>query len=245
MKIQSIVYKFLSVYSILTLIALFNPLQGQETASLQQADSLFAQQRYSRAYQNYEQLLEEGVASPAMLLRMAYIQESFGNVPRTLYLLNLYYNLTADREVLRKIEKLAESRNLKGYEYSDKEYFMGTARQYRSQIIAGIMLLAGFLFLWMLYRKVRLKEKPIWSGLLLVLLLGGLFYFIKLPMDGRNAIVVQDYVRLMRGPSSGAGVVETIGRGHRLKVLGREDVWLRVEWNDQVLYVKETAITNV
>ncbi len=245
MKIQSIIYKFLPVYSILFLFVLQNPLQAQESASLQRADSLFTEQKYTRAYQEYEKILETGKASPGMLLRMAYVQESLGNVSQVLYLLNLYYKQTADREVLKKIEDLAKTRDLKGYEYSDQAYFYGYLKQYREEIIIVLTLLSGLLFLMILYKKFRMDHKPVWSGIFLVLLLGVLFYFTNTSVDHEKAIVARGYVHLMSGPSAGASVVEVIGKGHRLKILGKEDVWYRVEWDNKVLYVKETAVTRV
>ena len=245
MKIQRTVYKFLAVYSFLVLFTQINPLQGQEAPSLQKADSLFREQRYTQAYQRYEEVLERGLASPGMLLRMAYVQESLGNTEETLYLLNLYYRQTSDREVLRKIEKLAEQEKLRGYEYSDVEYFQGIIRQYRAYIIIGLMVLCGALFLWMLYQRSRSRNRPVWQGVVLVVLLGGLYFFTNYPLNGTRAIIARDHVYLMRGPSAGSGVVDVLRKGHRLKVLGREDVWYRVEWKDKVVYVKDTGITQV
>ena len=245
MKIQRTVYKFLTVYSFLTLIALINPVLGQETASLQQADSLFREQRYTQAYQVYEKILETEKASPGMLLRMAYIQESLGNVSNTLYLLNLYYQQTSDRDVLRKIEKLAEQKKLVGYEYSDAEYFRGLIRQNRTYIIMGLMVICGLLFLWILYQRFRLGQRPVWQGVFLVVLLGGLYYFTNFRLTGDKAIVAHDYVYLMSGPSAGSSVVDVLRKGHRLKVLGREDVWYRVEWKNKVLYVKDIGVLQV
>ena len=245
MNIQRTVYKFLAVYSFLLLFALFNPVHGQEGNALQQADSLFKEQRYTQAYKIYEEILESGKASPGMLLRMSYIQESLRNVDRALYLLNLYYHQTNDREVLHKIEKLAEQAKLRGYEYSDEDYFRGLFRQYRAYIIMGLMLLCGAIFLLVVYQKFRLHRKPVWLGGLLVLLLGGLYYTVSFPVDGEKAIIAHDYVYLMSGPSAGASVVDVLRKGHRLKVLGREDVWYQVEWKGKVLYVKETGVKQV
>ena len=214
-------------------------------ALLQKADSLFTEQRYTQAYKEYEKVLETGQASPVMLLRMAYIQESLSNESQVLYLLNLYYKQTADREVLKKIEDLAKAKNLKGYEYSDQDYFLGIIKEYREEIIMGLMLVSGLLFLFILYSRFRLGRQAQLSGICLILLLGILFYFTNNSISSPKAIVARDYVHLMSGPSAGSSVVEVIGKGHRLKVLGREDVWYRVEWDNKVLYVKETAVRKV
>jgi hypothetical protein len=44
---------------------------------------------------------------------------------------------------------------------------------------------------------------------------------------------------LMAGPSAGAAWLSTAAAGDRLLVLGREDIWLRVRWQDRVAYVRE------
>lgn len=253
MKIQSIVYKFLSLYSFCAFLAFFNPVKAQEAPPaavqpellLQRADSLFDQQRYTQAYRKYEEVLQSGQASPGMLLRMAYIQESLGNVSSALYFLNLYYQQTADKEVLAKIEELAESKNLKGYEYSDLDYFRTSLEQNRRLILMGLMVLTGILFLLIVYRRFRQQQRPVWLGLVVVVLLGGIFYFVNAPLIPERAIITQEGAPLMSGPSGGSSLIRQINKGHRLKVLGREDVWYRVEWEDRELYIKETAVTRV
>lgn len=253
MKIQSIIYKFLSLYSFCAFLALFNPVKAQETPSgaaqeellLQRADSLYAQQRYTQAYQEYETVLQSGQASPGMLLRMSYIQESLGNVSSALYFLNLYYQQTADKEVLAKIEELAESKNLSGYEYSDLDYFRTSLEQNRTLILMGLMLVCGVLFLLIVYRRFRQHERPVWLGLVLVVLLAGVFYFVNAPLIPERAIIIQEGAPLMSGPSGGSSLIRQINKGHRLKVLGKEDVWYRIEWEDRELYIKETAVTKV
>ncbi|WP_017731355.1 SH3 domain-containing protein [Nafulsella turpanensis] len=245
MKNQNIVYKFLVLYLILTLITFFNPVAAQTTISLQQADSLFAEQKFTEAYKLYEQILAEGKASPAMLLRMAYVDESLQRVPQALYHLNLYYQQTADREVLNKIEELAASEKLRGYEYSDEEYLRNLLYQNRQSIALGLMVISGLVFLALVYVKFRLRQRPMGLGFLLLVALGGLAYFVSIPLTKKQAIVMEDFVPLMSGPSAGSSLVQMIGRGHRLEVLNKQDVWYKVQWGEQVLFVKETAVERI
>jgi hypothetical protein len=46
----------------------------------------------------------------------------------------------------------------------------------------------------------------------------------------------------MKGPSAGSSVVDVIDGGHRIEVVGRQDVWLKVLWDGSVAYVKENNI---
>lgn len=245
MKIQSIVYKIVSLYSLCTFFAFLSPLMAQESSSLQKADSLFEKQRYTQAYQEYEQVLEQGKASPAMLLRMSYIQESLGNVSTALYLLNLYYQQTSDKETLAKIEELAASKKLSGYEYSDIDYFLSLVQQNKGFLLMGLIGIVGILFLLLVYQKVRLQHRPFWLGIVLVLLLAGIFYLVQAPLSPTRAIIMKEGAPLMSGPSAGSSLYQQVRKGHRLKVLGKEDVWYRVEWNNQVLYIKESAVIRV
>lgn len=245
MKIQNIVYKFLALYLFLPLFSLFNPVAAQSTVLLQRADSLFAQQKFTQAYKMYEEVLEEGKASPGMLLRMAYVQESLNNTTQTLYLLNQYYQLTAKRDALKKMEELAQAHELRGYEYSDMDYLRNQLYQKRQQIALGLVLLAGALFLLMLYKRFHKNQKPVWQGILLVVLLAGLASFVNLPLSQQRVIVVQNDVPLMSGPSAGASVVEMINKGHRLQILDRQDVWVKVQWGEEAFFVKETAVTKI
>lgn len=245
MKIQNIVYKFLALYLFLPLFSFFNPVVAQSTVRLQQGDSLYAQQKFIQAYDLYEEVLEEGKASPGMLLRMAYIQESLNNTTQTLYLLNQYYQLTAKRDALQKMEELAREHELRGYEYSDMDFIRNQLYQNRQLIALGLLLLAGVLFLWMLYERFREHQKPVWQGIILVVLLAGLASFVNFPLSQQRAIVVQDHVPLMSGPSAGASVVEMINKGHRLQILDRQDVWVKVKWGEKAFFVKETAVMKI
>ena len=245
MKIQNIDYKFLLLYSFLPLFTFFNPVMGQNGEQLHLADSLYAEQKFTQAYNAYEEILEAGMASPGMLLRMAYIQESLNNTTETLYLLNLYYQQTAKREVLEKMEALAETHNLKGYHYSDIDYFRNQLYQNRQYIVMGLMVLTGALFLLMVYRKFRLGQKPVWLGIAVVVLLAGLASFVNVPLSKEQAIVVKNYVPLMSGPSAGASVEQMINKGHRLQVLNKQDVWYKVQWGEQTLFVKESSVAKI
>ncbi|MBK7650109.1 MAG: hypothetical protein IPJ20_04215 [Flammeovirgaceae bacterium] len=52
-------------------------------------------------------LYESGRYTPAMLLKMAYIQEGLGRISQSIYYLQLYYKATNDEQALSKIEELA------------------------------------------------------------------------------------------------------------------------------------------
>ena len=104
---------------------------------------------------------------------------------------------------------------------------------------ACVLLLAGMYFLY------RRDKSPVAPALGLVVFLGLLFTHINFNLIPERAIVAQPNAYLMSGPSSGASVVGVIGEGHSLSVSGHKDVWLRVQWKDQEVYVRESVVRRV
>jgi len=78
------------VYNILLFLIITFSAVGQENI-LTRADSLYATKQYTQAFERYEVLFAGGRYSPAMLLKMAYIQEGLGHLGESLYYINLYY----------------------------------------------------------------------------------------------------------------------------------------------------------
>ena len=52
-------------------------------------------------------------------------------------------------------------------------------------------------------------------------------------------IVGNSHTFLMAGPSPGAPLVEIVNEGHRVEIVGKNDVWIQVLWNGEKAFVKE------
>src|SRR6188768_2506509 len=89
------------------------------THRLRLADSLFLAKRYTQSMELYRSVFAQHEYSPAMLLRMAYIEEGLNQTGQALYYLNLYYEATRDKAVLEKMEEVATKYNLEGYRQTD------------------------------------------------------------------------------------------------------------------------------
>jgi uncharacterized protein YgiM (DUF1202 family) len=104
-----------------------------------------------------------------------------------------------------------------------------------------MILMLGFAF----YTKFRLKKRPITSTVMLavfaVLLLVNLNYSERMT----TGIVANPSTYIMSGPSAAASVIEIIGDGHRVNIIGEKDVWLKVRWNDTEGYIKQNALLPV
>jgi hypothetical protein len=216
---------------------------GPLDESLHIADSLFAAERFTQSYEIYSEIFGTGRKySPAMLLRMAFIQEGLGNYDRALYYLDLHYRRTYNTLTLQKMEELARQRNLSGYAYSDTQFFLTLYNKYRRQVhlilLSALFLMLSTLF-W--YRRTR-GSRPIGGIIVFILLSGLLMYLNNTAGQIPQAIIREPKTPLMNGPSAGAGVIEIAGRGHRIDVIGKTDVWVKIRWQDGVAWVRENNI---
>jgi len=213
--------------------------QTQNIQLLQQADSLFAQKQYTESINLYEQLYRKEMASPAMLLRMAFIQEGLGEYSQSLYYLNEYYLMTFDEEVLSKIATLSEEHNLRGYEFSDIDFIRGFMKQYQYLFIYLLIALTMGGLAYFIFRGKTHASKPYGFGVSYLLILGLLFYFTNFPLLPSYGIIVDNNTYLMTAPSAGSDVLNIVLEGHRVKVAGWEDIWIRIEWDGQIAYIRQ------
>ena len=212
---------------------------------LKKADSLYAGRQYTQAYEVYQSIQAGGRYSPSMLLKMAYIQEGLGHLGESLYYLNLYFLATDDTQALKKMEELAEKNNLEGYETDESTKFLAWVQEQYSSI-AFVLASTGILLLAMMfYQRKRENIKPHFAGIALTLVLALLFLHVNYSIKSERGIVSGGQTYLMSGPSSASSVIAIIGEGHQLQIKGKEDVWLRVEWKESDVYVREFLVKPV
>ena len=213
--------------------------------NLKKADSLFLIKQYTQAYDLYDKLHAAGTYSPAMLLKMAFIQEGLDHLGESLFYLNLYYLASDDPQALKKMEELAAKNHLEGYESSEMRRFFAWVQEEYFAIGSVLVALNVLGFALVYYRRKQSNARPVYSALLLLILAGALYFHINYGREARRGIVAQPLTYLMSGPSAGSSVVEIIGEGHQLRIKGQEDVWLRVEWRDREVFVKEFLLRPV
>lgn len=209
---------------------------------LEQADSLFEAKKYTQSLEHYHRLFtEEGVYTPQMLLKMAYIHEGLGDYSQALFYLNNYYVKTSDETALRKMEALAEKHKLSGYQFTDTDLFLSYYNKYVSEItfaaLAFCLLLLAFIF----YQ--RKKNNPVVFpavGLGVALIL--LAFMINGTEQVEKGIITNGTAYLMTAPSSGSGVVDIVTNGHRVSILGKEDVWYKIIWDGGQAYIRQNQL---
>jgi F0F1-type ATP synthase assembly protein I len=201
------------------------------------ADSLFKAKQYTQSLEIYQSVFTEKKYTPAMLLRMAYINEGLGKTGATLFFLKLYYLASNDDQTTRKTEDLAAKFNLKGYEENDSgrllHWFVSN-----STIIRVILALILLGIATAIFAQRKQSQKP-WALLVTFVLLTSLLVYSNNIYTHESVVVTSDNTYLMDGPSAGANVASVISEGTLLQLLGHEDVWLRVKWTDKEVFLKE------
>lgn len=209
---------------------------------LSHADSLFEAKKYTESFEVYSTVLDQGDYTPSMLLKMAFIKEGLGDVSGALYFLNQYYNQTSNKMVLAKLEEIAKENRLVGYEFGDADFFINIFNQYRFQVLGLIIAISLFLLGLIIHRKRKTNQRPISLGVTYVFSLLLLFYLLNFGVSFDKGIIVDPQTYLMTGPSGGADVIGIIEKGHRVDILAKEGIWVKILWENQEVYVREKKI---
>lgn len=212
---------------------------------LKMADSLYLKKQYTQSLELYREIFKQHAYTPAMLLKMAYIEEGLGQSALALYYVNLYYEVTRSEKALAKMEEMASKYNLSGYESTRRDHYFGMLNDFRQPITAA---LAGLIMLFLAltyYSVVKKGVRPYASLTFLLLFVAVMVVFINVPLTTRNGITQSGPAYLMSDPSSGSDVIGIISGGHRLAIQGKSDVWVKVKWNDSYAYVRENQVLEV
>ena len=215
-------------------------LAGNPQQNLLLADSLFLQKKYTQAFQSYQALEQQGLRSPAMLLRMAFIQEGLGQTAQSLLYLNRYLALSGDRHVVEKIRDVATKKNLSGYDFTATEQ----ARLWLSHHLVPLAASGGALLILLVIAVSRTRPRqPLRWLLLAATMVTALVVGVALiEAEPVSFGISRNPVYLMEGPSAGAPVVARIGAGHRLPVSGGVDVWQKTTWQRRTAFVRRSNI---
>lgn len=245
-KKQNNIFNFITILFVSFWMTPFSSLGGEIEGKLAQADSLFKLQKYTESFEIYDQLLnEQSEASPQMLMKMAYIKEGLGDYSQALIYLNKYYLQTSDKRAQNKMQELAEEHELSGFSLTDTTQFKGLVNKYYSEFNVLLFGVALFLIIVVLYRKFKSgsNAKPYAISAVVVLL--AFFWLSNYGLNESQAIITKDHAYLMTGPSAGADLVEVVKKGHRLRVLSEEGVWVKVAWNGQEAYIRSSMLKRI
>jgi hypothetical protein len=209
------------------------------------ADSLYQSKRYTQSFEHYREILNQKQYSPAMLLKMAYIQEGLENIGEAMYYLNLYFVVTNDKAALEKMEELADKYDLQGYETTDADRVITFYQDYYANITYATAALMILFLTSIFYTRVRLHRTPIVSAVFLLIFMAAFFVHLNFGSRVKTGIITNSATYIMDGPSPAASLIEVIDDGHRVEVTGKHDVWLRIKWHGNTAYIKESSLLPV
>ncbi len=213
------------------------------TDSLRRADSLFEAGDKANAVRLYEMALAEGhTATDPILLKLANAYEQQNNIPRLLYYLEVYFERHPDDAVLRRMNDIARANNLSGYETDDLNYFYLFYRKYGIYFLLFLLIPAIYVFSVLMVKLIRKQEVPSRQKWVMFTYLLLLLIFANLPEGVQSGITSHDRVLLRTDPSAAAPVVEVIGRGHKVNILGTRDIYLRVLWHNELYFIRRDNV---
>ncbi len=219
----------------------FSNTSSAKNSPLVQADSLFRVNQRTEAIAAYRSILDNGSFSPALFLKLAYMQETSGDISGALVTLNTLYKINPDPDIHLKMEELALINNLSGYQYTDSQYFNTLYQKYYYYILLSALIVSGFYFAHLNLKKVKgnnLGMRP----LLFICILLVLFYIVNFNIQPLHAVIVNKNTLIMSAPSPGSDLLEITGSGHRVSLIDQTDIWYQVEFNDKTGYIKASDL---
>lgn|SRR5690606_30524907 len=232
---------FLAKLALLFLTMLQSFVSHADNGKLATADSLFQSKSYQEALVIYESLLNQDQAySPAMLLKMAFISEGMGNYSNTILYLSKYYEHKPNPQIPNKIKELSNQNTLIGYSQTDQQAFVSVLQD-NAQMITSLLAL---LLVASLIALVMKGGKPGYAVICMVLvgMVGLSNNLLKKP---ERAIVTGSPALIMDHPSAGGNLIRQVGSGHRVVIKSSVDIWYKIEWGNQVAYIKKDQVTKI
>ncbi|WP_247236353.1 SH3 domain-containing protein [Telluribacter sp. SYSU D00476] len=220
----------------------FTPILAQEN-NLKVADSLFTIGRYSDAKNIYENYFQNHKKyNPNLLLKLAFLSERANDYTQSLYYLSNLAQLEPTVPLLKKMNSLAETHGLRGYEFNDYSYFVIFYRRYGEFLPILLLTLGVYVFVVMLI-KIRngeyIYKRHKWAMVIYLVALLGL---LNAPANYSTGIISNGTTYLRSYPSSAAPVVERVSKGHKLTIIGARDNWNVVFWGGELVYVRKNDL---
>jgi len=142
------------------------------------------------------------------------------------------------------MSELAEKYQLTGYEYSDTNYFLFLYFKYYYELIGGLLVI-GLIYFFIAVLPKPSKDSTRSNKFFFVLVLFGLFVVVNYGYSFSYGIIKNDRTYAMSGPSGASKVIKVSSKGHRVRLMDKEDVWYRAELNGEKVFIKETDLYTI
>ena len=139
------------------------------------------------------------------------------------------------------MDELSTKYNLKGYEKTDATIALTFYHDYREYISIALAALAVFLLSLLFFWRKRGK-RAIAAGSALFIIIVALGVHINIGERVKTGIIGEPHTFLMDGPSAGASVISVVNEGHRVEVVGKTDVWYKVRWGENEVFVRDHSL---
>jgi hypothetical protein len=237
---QNYLAKFCAFFLISFLTFAQSAYSQKLTSDIKVADSLYNKGAYLKSMAIYRKILnEEQQYSPQMLLKMAYMEEALHHYANSMYYLNLYYNLHPNRAVLRKMEEVARTQGLTGYEYHDSDFFITQFKKYYMKLLEILLIVAVATVTIMALKRRQAFFKSAYFRVAFLVYLAALLYYINLLSFRKYGISKTSQAALMTEPSAAGKWFATLSSGNRLQVTNETDIWYEVEWKNQKAFIRK------
>ncbi|MBO9641166.1 MAG: tetratricopeptide repeat protein [Siphonobacter aquaeclarae] len=224
-------------------LSIFVQSADAQNVRLAEADSLFRSHSFRKATAAYEEVLARTPRiAPAIYLKLAFLHEQRKDWLKEQYYLNLYYEQVPDERVLQRMNEIARTQNWKGYELDDFNLLVLLFKQYSGYLIGVLLVLGTYVFIVLLSKRVKKQYIPFRHKAIFFFYWLGVALLVNLPGRYRQVIIRNPDTILRQDPSGGALPTEVVTEGHRLKVLGKSDIWYQVLWDNRLAYVKAADV---
>ncbi len=230
------------LFFLVLLASAFQASSQSQNKTLVQADSLFSIQKFTQSFEKYDSIYRLKKATPAMLLKMAYIKEGLGDFTLAQYYLNEYYLATNNDLALTKMEKLAKEKELIGYETNDLNFIRSLYYKHFQWLTIGVFSIALVLFIFFIIQLKKFKQIPPVTSFFLLVILISLFVLINFGKSYNEALIIKNNTFVMADPSAGADVIDVITKGNKVEISKQKDVWLQIEWQGEKGYIKNNNV---
>jgi hypothetical protein len=235
--------KYIIFLGFLVFFCAQNRLVFAQSDELHLADSLFTIGRYSDAKIIYEKNFQKAEKySPNLLLKLSFLAEKANEPAESLYYLSLLAQVKPRVTLLKKMSTIAAANNMSGYQFNDFSYFLVFYRRYGGYIPILLLTLGIYVVSVMMIKLKNgeyIQKRHRWATVLYLLALLGL---LNIPNNYQTGVVKNEMTFIREYPSAASPVVMTIGKGHKLTIIGERDHWNRVIWDGEILFMRKSDL---
>lgn len=210
---------------------------------INQADSLFEQEKYVDALFLYDTLFSiKKVYSQQMLLKLSFIEEGLNEYENALFYLSYLYKKHPNQLIAEKIITLSDKHELSGYQFNDLSLLFKLYTNYFVYIISSFVLVLVFLVSILVFQKIN-KNRIDYALIFVISLISfGTFYIANYNPFPVEAIINQPNTLLMTAPSSASDLINKLDQGHKTIIIDEVDNWYQIELDDTTAFVKKNQL---